>query len=157
MLNRPQQNGEIKAMNKKHDLLGISLASLTGAALLIAMLLRAFWPRFILPNFDASILLILSLISLVLDFYLTKEKHRVYWTVPLYGAIIFGLFPWLACFVMPLDALKLAVMGAVVLTVSTLAFDSIVNRLSSGPIAKIAPLISAFGLYLSAHALLTII
>ena len=144
-------------MNKKHDLLGIALASLTGGALLIAMLLRAFWPRFILPNFDASVLLILSLIALVLDYYLTKEKHRTYWTVPLYGAIIFGLFPWLACFVMPLEALKLAVMGAVILTVSTLLFDSIVNRLSSGAISKIAPLISAFGLYLSAHALLIII
>ncbi len=144
-------------MKKKCDLLGILLAIITGVALVTAMLVRAFFPQIIIPQFNALTIIAVSLIALVIDYYITKGERRIYWFVPLYAALIFGLFPWLACFVMPLEALKTAILGAVVLTAITFLFDSMMKRLATSPASKIAPIISAFGLYLAAQCLMGII
>ncbi len=144
-------------MKNKQDRSGIVLAAVTGIALLVCMLLRAFAPRVILPSFDSSALLTVSLVALVLEHYLVKNKRRVYWQLPLYALLIFGIFPWVACFTLPLETVKLAALGAVIFTVAAWLFDSIIKRLSTGPVAKAAPLISAVCLFLAAQCLLTII
>jgi hypothetical protein len=51
-----------------------------------------------------------------------------------------------------LEALKLAVVGAVVFTLVTWLYSTIQDRLSSGPAAKLAPIFSALGLYLAFQA-----
>ncbi len=144
-------------MNKKHDFLGIFLAAVVGIALLVCLFLRAFLPRLILPNLDGPNIVALSLIALVLDHYLTKGKCRDFRLIPLYAALIFGLFPFCAGFVSPMDALLLALLGSALFTAATFLFDTMTDRLSSGPVAKIAPLISAFGLFLAAQCLMGII
>ncbi len=144
-------------MNKKHDMLGIWLAAITAVSLLAAMLVRAFLPRLILPNLDGIAVVLLSLATLVLDHYLCKGSSRDFRFIPVYAALIFGIFPWAASFLAPLDASKLAVTGAVIFTVSTWLFDSMMDRLSSGPAAKAAPLFSALGLYLAAQCLMGIL
>ena len=53
-----------------------------------------------------------------------------------------------------MDALKLGALGGVVFTVTTWLFTSITDRISTGPEAKAAPVMSAFGLYLAAQALM---
>lgn len=143
-------------MEKKHDLLGIFLACVTGIALLIALALRAFFPRMILPHMDASAMVALSLTALVLDHYVVKGSRRDFRLLPLYGALVFGLFPFAASFVAPLEALKLAVLGGVVFAAATFLFDTMADRLSTGPAAKIAPLLSAFGLFLACQCLMGI-
>ena len=135
-------------MEKKHDLLGIFLACVTGIALLIALALRAFFPRMILPHMDASAMVALSLTALVLDHYLVKGSRRDFRLLPLYGALVFGLFPFAASFV--------AVLGGVVFAAATFLFDTMADRLSTGPAAKIAPLLSAFGLFLACQCLMGI-
>jgi hypothetical protein len=69
-----------------------------------------------------------------------------------FAAITFGLLPFAACFVGALEALKLAVVGAVVFTLVTWLYSTIQDRLSSGPAAKLAPIFSALGLYLAFQA-----
>ncbi len=141
---------------KKHDRLGILLAGATGIALLAAIALRTFVPRLILPRFDALTILLLSLVALVIDHYLGSSQ-RDYRLIPLYAALIFGLFPFAACFLSPLAALWSALLGAVIFTAATFLFDSMTDRLASGPVAKAAPLVSAFGLYLAAQCLMGIV
>ncbi len=143
-------------MKKQCNLLGFVLSVVTGVALLSLLAVNAFFPHLILPKPNFNALLVLSLVALVLDCYLGKGRKHDFRLVPLYGAFIFGVFP-LACFVAtPMEALKLALMGAVLLTVVTFLFDSMIDRLSGGPASKAAPLISAFGLYLGAQCLLGI-
>ncbi len=144
-------------MKKKCDLLGILLAIITGVALLAAMVVRAYFPQIIIPQLNSLTIIILSLAALVLDYYITKGERRIYPLLPLYGVIIFGLLPWLACFVTPLTAVKNAIIGVVALTVVTFLFDSMMKRLKTSPATKVAPIISAFGLYLAAQCLMGII
>ncbi len=144
-------------MEKKKDLLGIFLAAVTGAAMLLAVLARTFLPRFILPNIDVISITALSLIALVLDFYIVKGSKRDYRLIPVYAFLIFGLFPFAACFTAPFEAVMLALLGTVIFTACTFLFDSMTDRLSTGPATRLAPLVSAFGLFLAVQCLMGII
>ncbi len=144
-------------MNKKHTLLGFILAVITAAALLAVLITNAFFPHIILPRPNALAVILLSLVALVIDFYIAGDRKHDFRFIPLYGALIFGLFPLSAFVAQPIEALKLAVMGAIILTVLTFIFDTICDRLSTSPASKLAPLISALGLFLAAQCLIGII
>ena len=144
-------------MKKKQDFLGIFLAAVCGAAMVAALVARAFVPRLILPELDALCVVALCLAALLLDHYFVREKNRDYKWLPLYGALIFGLFPFAASFAAPVQAGMLAILGAAIFSLLTFLFDQMVDRLATGPAAKLAPAVSAFGLYLAAQGLMGII
>ncbi len=141
-------------MKKQTDFLGVFLAAVTGLGVLAAVLLRTFCPRIILPGLDLPMLVALNLTALVLDHYLAGGSRRSYWLLPVYGALIFGLFPLVTGFVIPVQAGILALLGAVSLPVVTLLFDACTDRLKSAPVQKLAPLVSALGLFLACQCLM---
>ena len=141
-------------MKNKTYALNLLLAAAMTDALLICILVRALAPRMILPQLDIPNMVLVSLIALVLDHYLAPGAKRCYICIPVFSAVTFGLLPYAACFVGALEALKLAGFGAVVFTVVTWLYSSIQDRLSSGPAAKAAPVISAAGLYLAAQCMM---
>lgn len=136
-------------MKNKMYTLNTLLAAVVGIALLACVIVRAVAPMIILPELDIPNMVLLSLIALVADYYLAKDAKRCYICIPVLGALTFGLLPFAACFVGALEALKLAVAGAVVFTAITWIFSSMADRLSTGPAAKAAPVVSALGLYLT--------
>ncbi len=144
-------------MDKKRDLLGIILALVAGVSALTAMLIKVFSPSVILPRIDALAIIAISVLSLVLDFYIAKQSRRVYWLFGIYAALIFGIFPYAAGMLLPLDALKTALMGAVIFVVTTFLFDSLIKRLSLLRATKIAPAVCGVGIYLAAQCLMGII
>jgi len=144
-------------MNKKTYTLNVLLAAALGAVLLVCVLVRTFAPRMILPELDIPNMVLISLIVLLADHYLAPGADRCYICIPVFSAVTFGLLPFAACFVGAGEALKLAVLGAVVFTAVTWLFSSMMDRLSTGPAAKLAPLLSALGLYLAAQCFMGIL
>ena len=144
-------------MKKNTYTLNTILAAVLGAALLACIFVRTFAPRIIMPELDISNLVLISLVALVLDHYLAPNADRCYICVSVFSAITFGLLPFAAAFVGAMEALKLAVAGGVVFTVLTWLFSSVQDRLSTGPAAKAAPVVSAFGLYLAVQGLMGMI
>lgn len=138
-------------MNKKTYTLNTLLAVVLGAALLVCVLVRTFAPRMILPALDIPNLVLISLAALLLDHYLAPGAKRCYICIPFFSAITFGLLPFAACFVGAGEAVKLAVLGGIVFTAVTWIFSSMTDRISTGPAAGFAPVMSAFGLYLAAQ------
>ncbi len=138
-------------MDKKYTL-NTLLAVVLGVLLLAAVAVRAFLPHIILPKPDIPTLTAISLVVLVLDHYLAPGAQRCYICIPLLSAVTFGLLPWASMFVGALDALKLAVFGGSIFTAATWAFSSIQDRLSSGPKAPMAPVMSALGIWLAVQA-----
>ena len=137
--------------NKTYTLNTVLTAVLT--AVLAAMVaLRAFAPQIILPVFDIPTLTAISLAALVLDHYLAKDAKRCWICIPLFAALSFGILPFAAGMVAVKYILGLALTGAVIFTVCTFVFTSIQDRLSSGPAAKLAPIMSAFGIWLAVQA-----
>jgi hypothetical protein len=141
-------------MDKKTYTLNTMLADLLCLVLLAAVLVRTFLPRVILPQLDVPNMVLLSLGALLIDRYLAPGAKRCYICIPLLAAATFGLLPLAACFAGVTDALVLALKGGIVFTASTWLFDSMTDRISSGPAAKAAPFISALGLYLAAQCLM---
>ena len=141
-------------MKNKTYMLNTLLAAVLGLALLAAVLVRTFLPAWIIPALDIPNMVLVSLVTLVLDHYLAPGAKRCYICIPVFSAVTFGLLPYAACFVGALEALKLAGFGAVVFTVVTWLYSSIQDRLSSGPAAKAAPVMSAVGLYLAAQCMM---
>ena len=139
-------------MKNKTYALNLLLAAAMTDALLICILVRALAPRMILPQLDIPNMVLISLVALVLDHYVAPGAKRCYLCIPVFAAVTFGLLPFAACFVGALEALKLAVVGAVVFTLVTWLYSTIQDRLSSGPAAKLAPIFSALGLYLAFQA-----
>ena len=144
-------------MNKKTYTLNTLLACVLGACLLVCVLIRTFAPRMILPQLDLVTMTAVSLAALLLDHYLDPGAKRCYICIPVFAAVTFGLLPFAACFVGAGEALKLAVLGAVVFTCVTWLFSSMMDRLSSGPAAKLAPVLSALGLYLAVQCFMGIL
>ena len=138
-------------MKKNTYFLNTALAVVLGIALLVAVLVRTFGPIIIIPPLNIPNMVLISLVALLADHYLSGGAKRCYICIPVLSALTFGLLPFAACFVGVWDALKLGVVGGVVFTVVTALFTSIQDRLSSGPDCKAAPVLSAFGLYLAAQ------
>jgi hypothetical protein len=144
-------------MKKNMYFLNTALAVVLGTALLVAVLVRTFGPIIIIPPLNIPNMVLLSLVALLADHYLSGGAKRCYICIPVLSALTFGLLPFAACFVGVWDALKLGVVGGVVFTVVTVLFTSIQDRLSSGPDCKAAPVLSAFGLYLAAQCFMGIV
>ena len=128
-------------MKNKTYTLNTLLAGILGVILLIAVFVRTFAPAVILPELDIPNMVLIALLALVADHYAAPGAKRCYICIPVFSAIAFGLLPFAACFVAALEALKLALAGGIVFTVTTWLFSSMQERMSSGPSAKAAPVI----------------
>ena len=137
--------------NKTYTLNTILTAVLT-AVLAAMVVLRTVSPQLLLMQFDIVSITGISLVALVLDHYLAPNAKRCYVCIPIFAALSFGILPWAAGLVAVKYLLGLALTGAVVFTVCTFVFTSIQDRLSSGPAAKLAPIMSAFGIWLAVQA-----
>ena len=138
---------------KKTYLLNTLFTAVTALWLLIAVVLRAFCPTIILPKMDLPFIVLLSLIALVLDHYLAKDAKRCYICIPVFAILTLGLLPLAAFMVTVAEAVKLALIGGAVFTVTTFLFTSIQDRLSSGPAARVSAIFSAVSLYMAAQCL----
>lgn len=136
-------------MKNRTYVLNTALAVVMTVALTVCILLRTFCPWVIIPALNIPNMALLSLIALLADYYIAKGAKRYYICTFLFSASIFGVLPYLSGFAAGWDVLRLALVGGAVFTLLTFLFSSVQERLSSGPAAKAAPLLSAFGLYLA--------
>ena len=134
-----------------------TLAVVMGIALLTMTLVRTFVPTAVLPKLDIPNMVLVSVAALLLEHYLIGGSKGGYVGIFLMSALAFGLLPLAAFFAQPLEALKLAGVGGCVFTAIAWAFRSMQERLSSGPVAKLAPVMGALGIYLAAQCFAGII
>ncbi len=136
-------------MKENKFFLNTALAAVMTLALLVCVILRTLSPLFVLPVLNIPNMAALSLLALLLDHYVAPQAKRCWICIPVFSFVTFGLLPWAAAFVTVPEALKLAAVGCVVFTLITWLYSSMLDRISTGPAAKAAPVISAFGLYLA--------
>ena len=135
----------------KKYMLSTFLAAVSTVALLAMVIARALCPILVLPGFDVPNLVLISLIALLLDHYIVKDAPRCYICIPVFAFIVFAVMPLAAGFIQPFEILGLGIRGCVTFTVTTWLFTSMADRISTGPSAKLAPVMSAMGLYLASQ------
>ena len=136
-------------MKNRSFVLNTALAVVMTVALAVCILLRTFCPWVIIPALNIPNMALLSLIALLADYYIARGAKRCYLCTFLFSAVTFSVLPYVSGFCAGWDVLKLALVGGAVFTALTFLYSSVQERLSSGPAAKAAPLLSAFGLYLA--------
>ena len=144
-------------MKDKRYVLNTALAAVLGLCLVVCLLLKVWLPAIVLPALNIPNMAAICLLALVLDHYLGKGAKRCYPCVAIFAAVTFGILPFAAGFLPLVEVWKPALIGGVVFTVLTFLFTSIQDRLSTGPAAKAAPILSAFGLYLAVQCFAGII
>ena len=144
-------------MKNKTYTLNLMLVWVLGAALMACVLVRTFIPAMIIPALDIPNMVLISLVALLADHYAAPGAKRCYICIPVFAALTFGLLPFAACFVAGAEAIKLGVVGGVVFTLTAWLYTSIQDRLSTGPAAKAAPVMSAVGLYLASQCMMGMI
>ena len=135
----------------KKYMLNTFLIAVATLALLAMVVARALCPVLILPGFGIPNLVAVSLVALLLDHYIVKDAPRCYICIPVLAFLTFGLLPFVSGFIQPFQILSLGINGAVTFTVTTWLFSSMMDRISTGPSAKLAPVVSAIGLYLASQ------
>ena len=137
--------------DKKYTLSTVLIAVLA-AVLAVMVVLRAVSPQLILMEFDIVSITGICLVALVLDHYLAPGAKRCWICIPLFAALSFGVLPAAAGMVALKHVPGLALTVCVIFTAAAWAFTSIQDRLSSGPAAKAAPIMSALGIWLAVQA-----
>lgn len=136
-------------MKNNKYVLSAALAVVLGVVMLVQVINRALIPGAVFPELNIPNMVLVSVAALILDHYIAGKTDRCYICIPLFAALSFGLLPFVAGVATVGEAVKIGIVGAVVFTVTTLLYTSIQDRLSTGPAAKAAPILSGFGLYLA--------
>ena len=139
-------------MKNKTYTLSTVLTAVLAAVLAVMVVLRAVSPQLILMEFDIVSITGICLVALVLDHYLAPGAKRCWICIPVFAALSFGVLPAAAGMVALKHVPGLALTGCVIFTLCTFVFTSIQDRLSSGPAARLAPVMSALGIWLAVQA-----
>ncbi len=138
-------------MKDKTFRLNSILTIVLGIVLLAGILVRVFAPIVMLPKLDIPNIVLISLLALLADNYLSTEHNRNYVWILVLSVLAFGLLPWVAGFVSDLAVLKTAVVGGVVFTAVAWMFSSVQDRIQSGKSSKVTLLVCAIGIYFAAQ------
>ena len=144
-------------MKSNKYFLNTVLAAVVFAALAIAMIVRVCAPAAVLPPLNIPNMVLLSVVALLLEHFLTKGNPRCYICIPVFGTITFGVLPLMAGFACQHTFWKLGLAGGVVFAATTFLFTSATERLLTGPKARAAAVITALGIYLAAQCFAGII
>jgi len=144
-------------MKNNKYLLNTILAAVVFVALAVMLVVRVCLPAAVLPPVNIPNMVLLSVIALLLEHFLTKGNPRCYICIPVFGAITFGILPLMAGFACQHTFWKFGLVGGVVFTITTFLFTSAQDRLLTGPKARAAMVITALGIYLASQCFAGII
>ncbi len=123
----------------------------------VYMVLKVIQPPVILLPLNIPNMVLVCLVALLLEYCLAGPNPRCYVCIPVFSTLTFGILPLMAGFACQHTFWKFGLVGGAVCTVTVWLFTSMMDRLLSGPKAKAAAFLSAFGLYLAAQCFAGII
>ena len=144
-------------MKNNKFLLHMILAAVLFVALTIGLLVRVWLPAAIIPPLNIPNMVLLSLVALLVDYFLAKGAPRCYVCVVLFGVAAFAVLPLMAGFACIHDFWKYGVVGGITFAITTFLFTSAAQRLRTGPKAPAALVLTALGIYLAAQCFAGII
>lgn len=138
-------------MKNKSYFVHLSLMIVLTAVLTAITLVHTFLPQFLIPKATIPNLAIISVASLLIDHYVSKGAKRCYIQIPVFAFASFFLLPYLAGYAPVFESFKIGVAGMVIYTLFAFLFTISADRLSTGPKAKLAPVLTAVFLFLAAQ------
>ena len=141
-------------MKKNALKLNVLLAAAVGTACLVLMLAGALAPMAIRPRFDLTMMLGLSLTALTVEAYWGPDPQYPWPVTIVLGGVTFALLPWCAGVAGAAPVWTLGLCGGAVFGIATLLYSSIRERIATGSNPRLAPVCSAFLLFLAGQCLI---
>lgn len=138
-------------MKKVKNLRNILLVAVVFTVLAVKMVVQSFYPTVNFPALNIPNLVALSLLTLLLEAWLKPNGENCWICNGTLAALTFALLPLAAGVTDVSDFWKPGLVGGVVFLLTSLAMDSVRDRISSGPPAKGALLATALGVYLASQ------
>lgn len=123
--------------------------------LLGGFLWHVFWPNAVLPKLDIPAMSALVLLSLLLEYYVTDSRKRLWIPQILLAALTFALLPWAAG--IKNAGIGMVICGAAVFAVLTVLFDSAAQRMEVTDVKKSGMIPMAFVMYLACRCFMGMI
>lgn len=136
--------------NNKYLLSALFTLTLS-ALLLICVVVRLVFPLVILPQWNIPNLVLLSVICLLVNYYMGNGNKQSWLSLFLLAVASCAVLPFAAGLVTLQQIPLYGLSGGIVFTATAWLFASITDRLSSGPAARLAPIMGAVGLYLASQ------
>ena len=136
--------------NNKFTLL-VVLTGVLFVALAACLLIRVWLPAAIIPPLNIPNMVLLSVVALLIEYFVAGCNPRCYWFTVAFGVVSFGVLPLMAGFACVHDFWKYGLIGGAVFTATTFLFTSATQRLLTGPKERPAVLLTALGIYLAAQ------
>ena len=134
-------------MKKNTMMINVLLAVVLMVGLLVGMVWKTVVPNVILPQLEVTSMVGLTLIALVLDYYISGNNQRSLVLQTILAGITFGGLAMAAK--LPEAGVTTFISGAVVFGILTFVFDSMVRRVEVTTDKKSAIIPTAFVLYLA--------
>ena len=144
-------------MKNNKFLLPTLLVVVLFVVLLAGMLLQIFIPAIILPPLNIPNMVLLSVLVLLVEHFLSKGNPRCYVCVIVFSLAAFAALPLMAGFACVHDFWKYGLVGGITFAITTFLFSSAIQRLRTGPKAPAAVILTALGIYLAAQCFAGII
>lgn len=138
-------------MKNKSYFVHLSLMIVLTVALIAITLVHTFLPQFIIPKATIPNLALISVSALLIDHYVSKGAKRCYILIAVFAFASFFLLPFLASYAPVHESLKIGLVGMVIHTLFAFLFTTSADRLSTGPKAKLAPVLTSVFLFLAAQ------
>lgn len=134
-------------MKKNIMMVNTLLAVVLGVGLLVGMIWRTFMPYVVLPELDVNAIVGITLIALLLEYFMAGAQKRNWVLQIVYAAMTFTILALVAG--VSNNGYLSGLFGGVVFGVITFLFDSMVKRLEVTTDKKYAVIPTAFVLYLA--------
>lgn len=138
-------------MNGKTNLANRILVILLGALLLSGSILRAIYPAAILPRLDIPAMALLSLISLLAEYFIDPDAACSGFGGAVLTFFSFALLPWASGMARFVDVLQYGWIGGIVFAVTGFLFVSLKERISILRYRRLAASMNAVLLFLAAQ------
>lgn len=119
----------------------------------VCLLIRAFAPAVILPRWDFSVLMILSLLPLVITRYLDADASGNWIAMILLGGVTFTVLPLCAGLTFDTPAWKLLLLGTAVFGVTKFLYSCTEKCTAKGCLRHISPVVNALLLFLAGQCI----
>ena len=138
-------------MKNNKFLLPLVLVAVLFVAMLAAMFTEIVQPAAILPTLNIPNIVLLSVVALLVEHFLSKGGPRCYVCIVAFGVAAFALLPLMAGFACVHDFWKYGLVGGIAFAVTTYLFTSATQRIKTGPKAPAAVVLTGFGIYLASQ------
>ena len=142
-------------MEKKSMCLNVLLAVVSGAGLLIGMILKAVQPNIVLADLEIPSMAALVLIALLMEYLIRGTQKRTWGLQIILAAVTFAVLPMAAGLSVPV--VKTALCAAAVFGILTWIFDFAADRISVTVDCKYAMVPTTFVLYLACQCFMGMI